>query len=232
MIRTAYVVRHLQFEDLGTFAAVLEERGYRIHYLEAGLDNLAPAAHAELLIILGGPIGAYEEERYPFLHDELALLRTRLAEERPTLGICLGAQLMARALGAAVYPGPGKEIGWFPLNLTPQGADSPLAPLAGELTNMLHWHGDTFDLPEGAQLLASTPLCRHQAFSLGKHALAFQCHPEADASRIEQWLIGHAGELNAMGIDPVQLRRESQHHAARLRQQGRECLRRWLGQLA
>ncbi len=231
MYRSAHVIRHLQFEDLGSFTTPLEEAGYRIHYLEAGLDDLTLAAQSDLLIVLGGPIGAYEETGYPFLHDELALLRTRLAAQRPTLGICLGAQLMARALGANVYPGPAKEIGWFPLTLTPEGADSPLASLDGELTSMLHWHGDTFDLPEGATLLASTPLCHHQAFSLGHYALAFQCHPEADTRRIEQWLIGHAGELSALGTDLGELRRESRQHGARLRRQGQACLTRWLNLL-
>src|SRR5262245_23163741 len=120
MTHSAAVIRHVAFEDLGSAAGVLERNGYRPAYLEAGLDPLdvAVTRDADLLIVLGGPIGAYEEHLYPFLKDELALLEHRLAADRPTLGICLGAQLMARALGARVYAGGKKEIGFSPLTLS------------------------------------------------------------------------------------------------------------------
>ena len=109
-------IRHIAFEDLGSFAPVLTKRGFDIDYVEAaeGLHDVDGSTPA-LLIVLGGPIGAYEDASYPFLKNELRLLERRLAAGRPTLGICLGAQLMARALGARVYPGPRKEIGWAPL---------------------------------------------------------------------------------------------------------------------
>ncbi len=176
-MKTAFVIQHLTFEDLGTFGPLLSRRGFAWRYLEAGIDDLTRLEPDEpdLLVVLGGPIGAYEEDRYPFLADELRLLEQRLAADRPTLGICLGAQLMARALGARVYPGSAKEIGWKPLSLTPAGRSSPLAHLDGHLTSILHWHGDTFDLPEGATLLATSDLYRHQAFAWGQGALAFQC---------------------------------------------------------
>jgi GMP synthase-like glutamine amidotransferase len=140
------------------------------------VDPLMP----DLLVCLGGPIGAYEEAAYPFLRDELALIERRLAAARPTLGICLGAQLMARALGARIYPAPAKEIGWGEVRLSEAGQKGPLRHFAG--VPVLHWHGDTFDLPKGAELLASTVLCANQAFAFGRYALAFQFHPETTAT--------------------------------------------------
>jgi GMP synthase (glutamine-hydrolysing) len=134
-------------------------------------------------------------------------------------------------LGARVYPGPAKEIGWKPLQLTAEGATSVLAPLDGTLTSMLHWHGDTFDLPEGALCLASTDLCRHQAFQWGRHALAFQCHPEADPARLERWFIGHACELSQAGIDIPALRADSATHGPTLARQAAQALGAWLDQL-
>jgi GMP synthase (glutamine-hydrolysing) len=163
------------------------------------------------MVVLGGPIGAYDDNRYPTLSPLLSMIEKRVAAGLPTLGICLGAQLIARALGARVYPSPSgqAEIGWSPLTLTDAGRASPLRHLDGAQTSMLHWHGDTFDLPAGATLLASTPACRHQAFAWGKHVLGLQCHPEIRTDRFEPWLIGHASELATHGIDPRQLRADT-----------------------
>lgn len=226
--KTAIVLRHVMFEDLGHFAAPLEERGYKLDYLQAGIDDLSEAGKADLLAVLGGPIAVYEQDRYPFLAEEIRLLRTRLSQARPTLGICLGAQLLAGAMGARVYPGGIKEIGWMPLALTEAGQASTLAALDGSHTSMFHWHGDTFDLPQGATLLASTQGCRNQVFSVGRHTLAFQCHPEFDAERLEQWLIGHACELAAARADLDLLRRESQRHGPKLAVQGKRAFSAWL----
>jgi GMP synthase (glutamine-hydrolysing) len=137
---------------------------------------------------------------------------------------------MAAALGAAVYPGPAKEIGWKKLTLTDAGKQSCLAPL--EDVAVLHWHGDTFDLPEGAELLASTDICKHQAFSLGNFGLGLQFHPAAKARAMERWLIGHTCELGAAGIDIPALRADSAAKAPVLEQAGAEVLRRWLKALA
>lgn len=232
-LKTAVAIRHVAFEDLGSFAPVLARRGVDLRYLEAGVDDLAriEACAPDLLIVLGGPIGAYEEAAYPFLRDELRLLQRRLAADLPTLGICLGAQLMARALGARVYPGPAKEIGWQPLRLTEAGHASPLAPLDGSSTSMLHWHGDTFDLPTGATLLASTDLCRHQAFSWGRNALAFQCHPEARTADLERWYIGHACELAVAGLSVPDLRADSARFGPALEARGSKCFADWLAEV-
>jgi GMP synthase (glutamine-hydrolysing) len=228
---TVLAIRHVAFEDLGSLAPPLAARGHEVIYREAGADDLSAidALAPALLVVLGGPIGAYEEAAYPCVLDELRLLEQRLAAGLPTLGICLGAQLMARALGARVYPGPAKEIGWSPLQLTAAGAASPLRHLAGDLTSMLHWHGDTFDLPVGAELLASTPLCRHQAFSWGQAALALQCHPEAVTRQLERWLIGHACEIAQAGLAVTKLREESVRYGPALERQAALSFAAWLG---
>ncbi len=228
--RQACVVRHVAFEDLGSFGPLLEGAGFDVSVMDAGVDELAePVVRSDLVVILGGPIGVYEEERYPFLSDERRALSQRLREGRPTLGICLGAQLMAAALGARVYPGGHKEIGWGPLQLTAVGESSCLAKLAGQ--PVLHWHGDTFDLPDGAERLASTALYENQAFALGQNVLALQFHPELEARRFEQWLVGHAVELAAAGIDIAQLRAVVRQGGAALRAAAASMLGHWLERL-
>ena len=137
---------------------------------------------------------------------------------------------MAAALGADVYPGNrGKEIGWGPLTLTPSGAASALAHLAVERTRVLHWHGDTFDLPKGATLLASTERYRHQAFAYGASGLALQFHPEVTAKGLEAWFVGHTAEIAATpGIEVKALRAAAARHAPALARQGRAFFDAWL----
>jgi GMP synthase (glutamine-hydrolysing) len=205
-------IRHVDFEHLGTFAPALAARGLTIRYADAaagglaGIDALAP----RLLVVLGGPVGAYEEAHFPFLADELRMIERRLAADLPVLGICLGCQLIARALGARVFPGRAKEIGWSALGLTEAGKGSPLARLAPCGCRVLHWHGDTFDLPDGATLLASTPLAANQAFAIGNRVLALQFHMEIVPVEIERWLVGHACELAGAGLDVGTLRRDTE----------------------
>ncbi|HVJ09157.1 MAG TPA: glutamine amidotransferase [Acidisarcina sp.] len=226
-------IRHVAFEDVGSFAVPFGRLGFEVSYRDAGTDDLKrlSAEEPDLVVLLGGPIGACDEAEYPFVLDELRIAEARLKKDLPLLGICLGAQIMARALGACVYPGPRKEIGWKPLTLTAARLSSPVRHLSPTATSMFHWHGDTFDLPSGATLLASTDICANQAYSWGSHALAFQCHPELVGARIEPWLLGHACELAQNSVQPSTIRRETQTLSAALEAAGQSCLEEWLRQM-
>ncbi|WP_224702151.1 glutamine amidotransferase [Devosia aquimaris] len=228
-MKTVTALRHVHFEDLGTLAPVLERRGYAVQYRTVGdadfldFDPLAP----DLLVVLGGPIGVYEEGAYPFLTREKALIAARVASHRPVLGICLGAQLLATALGAKVCPSGLKEIGFAPLTLTADGHAGPLRHLDG--LPVLHWHGDTYTLPEGAVHLAASTLVEQQAFALGRNLLALQFHVEADAQAgFERWLVGHASELASAGIDVTALRQDAGRFGAPLAAAAGKMLEDWL----
>lgn len=231
---SAVALRHVAFEDLGLLSAVLDQAGWAVSYCEAPADDLTDPVieKADLLIVLGGPIGAYEDDRYPFLGKELALLERRLARNRPTLGICLGCQLMARALGARVFPGPAKEIGWGRVALTDEGRASCLSPLAEEKAEVLHWHGDTFDLPDKAVRLASNAAYENQAFAFGKSGLGLQFHIEADSRQLEEWYVGHAVELMAAQISIDDLRKKAAPLEQRLPSQAERIFGEWLRHLA
>ena len=228
-MKTVFVIRHIAFEDLGAFAPVLQSKGYDIQYCDVGVHDLTALQprRSDLVIVLGGPIGAYEEDSYPFLKVEISIIEERLKACHPTMGICLGAQLIARAAGAHVYPSLGKEIGFAPITLTEPGNKSCLAPF-GDAPMTLHWHGDTFDLPPGAERLASTALCENQAFSLGSNIIGFQFHPEADTGTLECWLIGHAVELAAAGVDLPSLRTDAVRYRAELIDKAQQVAAAWL----
>src|SRR5690625_1345787 len=206
MRKKAVVLRHLPFEDVGAWDRALDAAGYDFRYLEAGFDDPAaidPLA-PDLLMILGGLIGVAQQAAYPWLGAEIETARERVEANRPTLGICLGAQIMARALDAPVLTPQEGEIGWSTLELTAAGRRSPLRHL--EEVAVLHWHGDRFELPTGAERLASTPACPNQAYSLGTNILAVQFHPEVCWPGLETWLIAHIRGLTANGIDVNALR--------------------------
>jgi GMP synthase (glutamine-hydrolysing) len=223
---------HVRFEDLGSFAAALARAGYDIEYRHAGAAPLAPGEwrDADLVVVLGGPIGAGDIHAYPWLAGEIEGLKRRLALDRPTLGICLGAQLMALALGGAIQRRtdadgrPAMEIGWSALDL-PKGPQ-PLDALRG--IPVLHWHGDNIVLPAAIGALAATPWTPVQAFAAGRHALALQFHGEFEAAALEEWLTGHAVELAHAGVDLHALREDSARHGRALAGAGAALLDQWL----
>ena len=225
-------IQHVLFENLGTFEEVLKKRGFEIRFHQAGVDLPEPSDFlaSDLAVILGGPIGANDEADYPFIADELKLAESRIGSGKPILGICLGAQLIARAMGAKVYPNKEKEICWSPLSLSAEGLNSPLKHLSEAF--VLHWHGDTFDLPEGSALLASTQATKNQAFQIGKHVLALQFHPEADCRRLEQWLVWHACELNLIRASPGKLRAGGLKYGEALKEKGALFFAEWLSALS
>jgi GMP synthase (glutamine-hydrolysing) len=228
MSKVCLAVRHVAFEDLGLLGPLVAARGYGVRYHDAGVQpfDAATLLAPDLLIVLGGPIGVYEADAYPFIKDEIAALGARIEANKPVLGICLGAQMMAAALGARVAPGPVKEIGWAPLTLTAAGQASVLAPLGG--SPVLHWHGDNCELPAKCERLALTPHCPVQAFARTPSQLALQFHLETEPARFESWLVGHAVELAKAGIDPRKLREEARTLGPATREVGSKVLSAWL----
>jgi GMP synthase (glutamine-hydrolysing) len=230
-MKTVLAVRHVHFEHLGALEPLLAAAGYVVRYLEAPTANWQDQKSPDLLVLLGGPISVNDDVDYPFLVHELAFVKQHLQEGRATLGLCLGAQLMARALGQRVFSMGHKEVGWSALTPTPAGAMHPLRHLLYESLPVLHFHGETFDLPEGAELLASTALCQHQAFSLGPRALGLQFHPEVTAEQLESWWVGHTGELAQLRLSVPELRQQSAELAPRLSAPLRVFFNEWLAGL-
>ncbi|MFO8041861.1 MAG: gamma-glutamyl-gamma-aminobutyrate hydrolase family protein [Alkalispirochaeta sp.] len=173
------VMQHVPFEGPGEIAPLLEAQGHTIVVtrLYAG-DRVPPIADVEALVVMGGPMSVHDVDQYPWLAGETSLIRRVIDSRRPVLGVCLGAQLIASAVGARVYRGHQKEIGWFPVTMTPAAATSRLMADWPAEAQVLHWHGDTFDLPSGARLVASSPAYQHQAFELEGHVAGLQFHLE------------------------------------------------------
>lgn len=191
------VFQHDPLEELGIFAPVLEKHGLSFRYLRLFQDEM-PAEDWEgvkALVILGGPMNVYEEARYPFLRWEKTIVRTAIKAGIPLLGICLGAQLIAAAMGAEVYRGNLKEIGWYPISITAEGQLGSLLGYLPEKPTVFQWHGDGFDLPKGAQRLASSLHYDNQAFRIGRYVYGLQFHLEVTAEMIERWIAHHSRDL-------------------------------------
>lgn len=226
-MKTLLALRHVPFEDLGSFASLLSRAGFGIRYAEAPTADFTALGkeHWDLLIVLGGPIGVNDQADYPFLSPELKFVEARLKTDAPTLGICLGSQFMAKALGARIYKGERMEIGWKPITLKDAAQSSCLRHLRSPV---FHWHGDAFDCPKDALPLAATDLYPQQAFAWGKATLAIQFHPEVTAQGLEQWWVGNVGEMRELGLKPGEFRRETEKHAAAMEKEAAAMLKDWL----
>jgi len=232
----ALIFSHLQPEGSCTLGQTLAERGMRIRTINTpreGLEDIDPL-RPDLPIVMGGPVGVYQANDYPFLKQEIEILKQRLAADLPTIGICLGSQLMAAALGATVRPGEqGKEVGWIGLNVTEAGQSSLVKHLNGTQTSMFHWHGDTFDLPEGAALHASTDQYENQIYTYGKKALGLQCHPEVQEQQLEEWYVMFQKDITGNNpLIPVQeLRAQTKEHIEILNRQAKIFFNAWLDEV-
>jgi GMP synthase (glutamine-hydrolysing) len=233
MTKIGLIVRHTPFEGIAGFREPVEAAGYVLDRIDVSCQSFADIDFEapDLLLLMGGPMGVYETGAHPWIPCEIAAIRRRIEAGKPTLGVCLGSQLIAAALGASVYPGPVKEVGFASVDLTDVGAASPLRHLAD--VPVLHWHGDTFDLPEGVELLASTAAYPHQAFRRGDRLLALQCHPEmGEDERIEIWLAEGEDYVAQAGTDVPSLRRTYADLGPGAVKAGRALMEEWLAGLA
>ena len=182
------VLQHVEWEGPGNIAREAEKRGFKVDVrrLDRG-DNVPDVDELDGLVVMGGPLGAYEEDRYPFLTAECRLLQEAVQHGRSVLGICLGAQLLAKALGAKVFSGHGVEIGFGSVEVTAAAKEDTLFASVPDRLPVFHWHGDTFTLPHGASLLASSKMYAHQAFRIGSRAYGLQFHVEPDADTWSAW---------------------------------------------
>jgi GMP synthase (glutamine-hydrolysing) len=184
------VFQHVAAEPLGTLDARIRARGHRIrfHNFQRDPDAQPSIDRYRGLIVLGGPMNVDDQHRHPHLTTELKTIESALRQDKPVLGICLGAQLLAHVLGAPVRRHERHEIGWYDLHTTAAGLEDPVLGVLGQRAPVFQWHGYTYDLPSGAVQLARTDTCEQQAFRWGNSAYGFQFHLEADAAMIERWL--------------------------------------------
>jgi GMP synthase (glutamine-hydrolysing) len=218
------VCQHVAFEILGTLNPLLKDSGFRMRYVNFGRH---PQARPRLdgyhgLIVLGGPMNVDETDAHPHLDTEVELIREAIDADLPVLGICLGAQLIAKALGAAVRRNGEKEIGWHPLSPTEEAREDPLFGHFEPIQPIFQWHGDTFDIPDGAVHLASSPSCANQAFRYRQNVYGLQFHLEVDTHLIERWLRVPAfqEEIEALGgkTDTERIRDETNRYIEGTRQ--------------
>lgn len=191
------ILQHAEHEGPGFFGELLREHDLPFRILRLDLGETVPTSldGIRALVMMGGPMSVNDEQAYPWLAPEMALIRQAVAAGLPTLGHCLGGQLISKALGGMVGPNPVKEIGWHAVERTPAGADSPFLRELPRRFELFHWHGETFTLPAGATHLLRNENCEHQAFSIGEHVLAFQCHPEVTAEMVRDWCGDMAADL-------------------------------------
>lgn len=196
------ILQHVACEGPAMIGEALQRRGMSTRVVRVHTGEPVPAtlAEADALVVMGGPMGVYEADCHPHLRDELRLIENTLRRRQPVIGVCLGSQLLAAALGARVYPSGGKEIGWYRVDLTDAGADDPLLCDAPRSFTALHWHGDVFDLPAGAVRLASSERTECQAFRYGDDAYGLLCHLEVRQPQLASMTAAFADELAAANV--------------------------------
>jgi len=205
--KKALIIRHVPYEGVAGYRQPIEAAGFAVDRIDVSDPEFSRVdlGEPDLLIMMGGPMGVYEQEAHPWIACQLRRLALRLEAGRPTLGVCFGAQMMAAALGAEVFPGPVKEIGFAPVALAETALDGPLRHLAD--VPVLHWHGDTFTLPADVELMASTPAYAHQAFRRGPNLLALQFHAEMGLDeRFHAWIAQGTDMLAEAGCEAEALR--------------------------
>lgn len=231
-MKRALIIRHVPHEGVAGFRAPIEAAGYEVDRIDVADPTFASLDLCEhdLLIMMGGPMGVYEQVQYPWIACQLHRLKERLAADRPTLGVCFGAQMIAAALGADVYPGPVKEVGFHPVAVRTDLPDNPLRHIAG--VPVLHWHGDTFTLPENVELLASSALYDHQAFRRGPNLLALQFHAEmGEDERFHAWIEQWPESVAEAGGTAEDLRQAHDRHGPIAVAAGRKMIAEWIGGL-
>lgn len=216
------VCQHVAHEILGTLNPLLKRAGFRIRYVNfARHPDAQPSLDGyDGIVILGGPMSANDTDRLPHLVTEMNLIEQAMQRNLPMLGICLGAQLIAKTLGAAVYPSPEKEIGWYDVSPTGEADNDPLLSKFRNSEKIFQWHGETFDMPRSTRHLAFSALCANQAFRYGDNVYGFQFHLEVDEPMIHRWLTlaEHKNEFRGLGdnIDPGRIHSETPEHIVRL----------------
>ena len=232
-MRSVWVLQHGASETLGTIEDALRGRQIGYDYIETNVGKPVPGEMADKagLIVMGGPMGVYEQSQYPFLRDEMRLIEFALAMGRPVLGVCLGSQLLAAVLGAEVKKGEGKELGWHAVTLSEFAAQDPL--FAGVRPEFwpFHWHGDVFSLPKNAVGLASSRQTPCQAFRYGKNAYGILFHLEVTREQISQMLSAFAEELRQAGGDGTEIAAQTPGHLPVLKEIASEVFGRWASAL-
>lgn len=227
------IVQHVSVEGPGLLRDVLESAGASTHTIRVDRGMPVPRTLTGYagLVVMGGPMGVYETAEYPHLRDELALIEDAIGRAAPVIGICLGSQLLAAALGARVEPGERKEIGWFDVHLSAAGRSDAAFASCPPVFRALHWHGDVFELPAGAVSLARSELTTHQAFRAGANALGLLFHLEARPAQVAEMARVFADELAAAGVDAAALSAASDAAAARIEPVAKHVFGSWAAAL-